>query len=803
MAFPVGVSVAIIEAGRAFTSVGSDVSMSAKVTPVFRAAGGGAMKRIVHAATGHPMLASTEEFKAEAGSVLSFAVPHVDQSGWQAPSGEAYTMWYYAVEITARVGNGRAATGHVWKQNVQPLVGQDFIDLDLIADGPTGEPVTAPQAYVTDVEGQTGSVVIGPIVGAAIDQAVLDGRIPMPTVDVVETSPGVYDLGSGAPVYGLTSAQELPTPAVTSLDSRYAPVGALTEVPDAQVAAIVANEASATVASIAAKFAPITGSPNYAPAAVEAAAKVYTVAAVDTPMKGLRADYVCDGVDDLYTIQQALDALPDSPTVSGEVVVLPGTYTDASGITVSISSPTDGTRNVKKVLRFQRGARLNVSGRSGRGAVFKIESSFCQIINPEIAGTTPRLTGSGTAIAFGGPAAVLGGRYSRAAYFSSVHEPVIRNFETGVEFGSVDGVASTGDCYGLGGMIENCVTGVRAAGYVNRWYSLGATYCDRNIWVESRRVEAQLDVFGSTLTNWYEAAIVVDGGAGSHFHDTWMEHTLSTGPAQEAVRIGLSNATRASLVRFSGKTLVQLNTESYAFRLVGSAGLTVEDLQVSTSGITPSVSIIRNETSVSSKGNRFQRITFGPSTTPAHTLITGTGTGQVYVDRAPVAGAIEYTNARNRDTATQEHPFIVKNADESYLGNANMHNDTELVVTAQGGNSVYLLTGFIRYEADPTGDIKGTIQPPAGAVLQWQGLGAAVGATSAEAVMNAGTYAHNVEVVYGGVGAGVPLGIRLSGYLTTGTTGGTVRWRWAQGTANGSVPSKVLSGSWLKLEKID
>ena len=172
MAYPPSVSLAVVEAGSASTFFGDSASITAKVTPVL-----GGTKYIVHAATGHLMVPAPQTFTAAADSVLSFSVPHVDQAGWQDSGGNAYTMWAYKVDVTVIIGNGRTSAKQSWVKNVQPLIGQDFIDLDLVGDGTIGSALTAEIPELLSVNGQTGHVTI-------------DGGGG--TLSATETEPGVY-----------------------------------------------------------------------------------------------------------------------------------------------------------------------------------------------------------------------------------------------------------------------------------------------------------------------------------------------------------------------------------------------------------------------------------------------------------------------------------------------------------------------------------------------------------------------------------------------------------------------------------
>lgn len=175
MAYPPGVSLAVINAGNAFTAFGGDSSLTVTVVPRFPKAGGGFLSRVVHAASGWVMTDETQTFIGQTGAELSFSVPHVDQAGWRDPSQQAYTGWYYEVTVTVGPAKGRGKPT-TYKQTVQPVIGQSLIDLDLVPDGPVGSPTWGPVPEVVSVNGMTGAVVI--------DSAA--------TLSATETEPGVY-----------------------------------------------------------------------------------------------------------------------------------------------------------------------------------------------------------------------------------------------------------------------------------------------------------------------------------------------------------------------------------------------------------------------------------------------------------------------------------------------------------------------------------------------------------------------------------------------------------------------------------
>lgn len=154
MAYPAGVTQATITVGGSIDWFGEQVqSLRADVTPVI----GGGADHLVHRETGVTMVVASRSFSDNGTGFLSFQIPHVDQRGWFDGSGRETTMWAYSVQVSVGLQDGSRKK---WRKTVQPLVGQESIDLDLVQDGQVTAPVAAPVPVVTSVNGQTGAVVI-------------------------------------------------------------------------------------------------------------------------------------------------------------------------------------------------------------------------------------------------------------------------------------------------------------------------------------------------------------------------------------------------------------------------------------------------------------------------------------------------------------------------------------------------------------------------------------------------------------------------------------------------------------------
>lgn len=102
-------------------------------------------------------LASFVETQSTDDGVLTIPLPHVDQEGFVDGKGDHVSDWTYRVKITARSADRKTLTKTKF---VQPLVGQDAIDFELVPDGKVVVPVVSPRATVTSINGETGAVTV-------------------------------------------------------------------------------------------------------------------------------------------------------------------------------------------------------------------------------------------------------------------------------------------------------------------------------------------------------------------------------------------------------------------------------------------------------------------------------------------------------------------------------------------------------------------------------------------------------------------------------------------------------------------
>lgn len=154
MTFPAGVTTCSVTAGSALDMYGADALIEITITPQL----GGSAKRIIWAATGQALTSFTGTFKGVVGAPATFALPHVDQSGFIDGSGASFKNWSYVASV--KISSADLGQSTVYSQAFQVLVGQTSVDLDLIPDGSVGAPTSSPVPAVTSVNGSTGAVTV-------------------------------------------------------------------------------------------------------------------------------------------------------------------------------------------------------------------------------------------------------------------------------------------------------------------------------------------------------------------------------------------------------------------------------------------------------------------------------------------------------------------------------------------------------------------------------------------------------------------------------------------------------------------
>lgn len=112
-----------------------------------------------------------------------------------------------------------------------------------------------------------------------------------------------------------------------------------------------------------------------------------------------------------------------------------------------------------------------------------------------------------------------------------------------------------------------------------------------------------------------------------------------------------------------------------------------------------------------------------------------------------------------------------------------MQDVGELVV-AMPTAGTFAFDGFIIYSSSTTADIKISFTFPAGATVQWSGLGVVTGGTlSGDGMFNI-ISASDSPIALGGNGVGALMSVRIEGVYIAGGTAGNLQFRAAQNTSD-------------------
>lgn len=143
-----------------------------------------------------------------------------------------------------------------------------------------------------------------------------------------------------------------------------------------------------------------------------------------------------------------------------------------------------------------------------------------------------------------------------------------------------------------------------------------------------------------------------------------------------------------------------------------------------------------------------------------------------------------------------------KTADEVVNNSGTAQDDNELFFTV-AANAVYILDGWIKYDASATADFLVDWTAPANALGEWTGWGAGLSAASGTAGYSIRTETNDLTQArsFGAVGVGNIVTLIIHGTIRTGNTAGTYQFQWAQGTADAS-NCTVYTDSWLRLQRV-
>lgn len=126
--------------GSALQAAGDGVKGSCEVTPVFVGT-----DYIVWALGGLPFMPFPITKAIDDGA---FDLPVVDQNGWKDSGGHPYTGWAYDCRVRYESGNKSLE----FTRRIQPIIGQDEIDLDLTFDDAVGSPIVGAAVYIVDYQ---------------------------------------------------------------------------------------------------------------------------------------------------------------------------------------------------------------------------------------------------------------------------------------------------------------------------------------------------------------------------------------------------------------------------------------------------------------------------------------------------------------------------------------------------------------------------------------------------------------------------------------------------------------------------
>jgi hypothetical protein len=163
-----------------------------------------------------------------------------------------------------------------------------------------------------------------------------------------------------------------------------------------------------------------------------------------------------------------------------------------------------------------------------------------------------------------------------------------------------------------------------------------------------------------------------------------------------------------------------------------------------------------------------------------------------------------YDGANHVSLAARSHNnFLFRTADAAAINNSTVLVP-DAVLTAPvvpTGNATYLLEANVFYTCSTAADIKFTLNVPTVITMRWAGWGLGPTVTTTVGDIKIATVtASGTTDDWAGIGTGTTATWKLSGYLTTATTGNIVL-AYAQQTAN-ATDLTVRTGSWLRVTRV-
>lgn len=140
---------------------------------------------------------------------------------------------------------------------------------------------------------------------------------------------------------------------------------------------------------------------------------------------------------------------------------------------------------------------------------------------------------------------------------------------------------------------------------------------------------------------------------------------------------------------------------------------------------------------------------------------------------------------------------VYKTADEPVTSSAALQNDDELFV-AVAANAEYKFTCWVEYIGAAGGDIKWAWSFPTGTTMRYNCLHNEGGTIT---LNNSHTIYAETDTGAAACTTSVLVALHMTGRVSTGSSSGTLQFRWAQNTSNASA-THVRNPSYIELQRL-
>ncbi|WP_157251132.1 hypothetical protein [Nonomuraea typhae] len=162
-------------------------------------------------------------------------------------------------------------------------------------------------------------------------------------------------------------------------------------------------------------------------------------------------------------------------------------------------------------------------------------------------------------------------------------------------------------------------------------------------------------------------------------------------------------------------------------------------------------------------------------------------------------GVNEYLTSADVNAYLTQQQVARKTSTESVTSSTTLQDDNDLFMTLSASTN-YWLDGILITDGAVGGDFKLQFVLPSG-WIRWIANGPVSGATATVTDTDRNWKVTATSTVMGTIASGTSSIVHVAGILRIGTSGGTFKLQWAQGTSSGTA-TRVFANSFLRCTRM-